>query len=154
MPVYIYHTQKWRRNIQHAASGISEDIYKSLYRKKYHIYRWWEYRMSYMFRKGMNKMSSTYKCIKDEKWVRFTFNRAYIYTNISLHPLKYIFYIFLITFSIKIPLTLQDSKTWSCVHTESCTHWHLKSANQHSVHKPQNCDKMHAQSGRVKSLIT
>ena len=67
--------------------------------------------MSYMFRKGMNKMSSTYKCIKDEKWVRFTFNRAYIYTNISLHPLKYIFYIFLITFSIKIPLSLQDSKT-------------------------------------------
>lgn len=59
--------------------------------------------MSYMFRKGMNKMFSTYKCIKDEKWVRFTFNRAYIYTNIS--------YIFLITFSIKIPLTLQDSKT-------------------------------------------
>lgn len=99
----------------------------------------------------LDKMSSTYKCIKDEKWVRFTFNRAYIYTNISLHPLKYIFYIFLITFSIKIPLTLQDSKTWSCVHTESCTHWHLKSANQHSVHKPQNCDKMHAQSGRVKS---
>ena len=135
---------------------VYQRIFTSLYieKIKYHIYRWWEYRMSYMFRKGMNKMSSTYKCIKDEKWVRFTFNRAYIYTNISLHPLKYIFYIFLITFSIKIPLTLQDSKTWSCVHTESCTHWHLKSANQHSVHKPQNCDKMHAQSGRVKSLIT
>ena len=46
----------------------------------------------YMFRKGMNKMSSTYKCIKDEKWVRFTFNRAYIYATMSLHPLKYILY--------------------------------------------------------------